>query len=277
MEGFIIKIYPDNNSIDTTKLKEIKDIIDTQPWFTPNMYATAKWMADFYMCSLGETMRLFIPGKNSVKIRPVFNINDENITLENWQKLSDKQQALYKYMQAYKDVDLLTLRRSFGSNENFIFDLEKLINKNYIIKSYIYHKQAKKIYTDYIILNTLVNDDILATLKRKPAQKKALIYLNEIKEASVTDLKQQHISLTTLKALAQLNYVKIEKKQVLRDSYKNMLVNKAQQRTLTEEQQTAMNTIEKSLSQGKNKFLLFGVTGSGKTQIYIEMALKTLR
>ena len=46
------------------------------------MYATAKWMADFYMCSLGETMRLFIPGKNSVKIRPVFNINDENITLE---------------------------------------------------------------------------------------------------------------------------------------------------------------------------------------------------
>lgn len=274
MEGFIIKIYPENNTVDTTKLKEIKDIIDTQPWFTPNMYATAKWMANFYLCSLGETMRLFIPGKNSVKIRPIFNINDKEIPLEEWKKLSDKQQTLYKYIKSYKDVDLLTLRRSFGSNENFIFDLEKLIAKNYIIKSYIYYKQAKKIYTDYIILNTLVNDDILATLKRKPAQKKALIYLNKIKEASVADLKQQHVSLVTLKALAQLNYIKIEKRQILRDSYKNILVNKTQQRTLTEEQQIAMKTIENSLSQGKNKFLLFGVTGSGKTQIYIEMALK---
>ena len=209
-----------------------------------------------------------------MKIRPVFNINDKEIPLEEWKKLSDKQQTLYKYIKSYKDVDLLTLRRSFGSNENFIFDLEKLIAKNYIIKSYIYYKQAKKIYTDYIILNTLVNDDILATLKRKPAQKKALIYLNKIKEASVADLKQQHISLATLKALAQLNYVKIEKRQILRDSYKNILVNKTQQRTLTEEQQIAMKTIEKNLSQEKNKFLLFGVTGSGKTQIYIEMALK---
>lgn len=64
MEGFIIKIYANNeHNIDITKLKEIKDIIDTEAWFTSQMYTTAKWMADFYLCSLGETMRLFIPGK----------------------------------------------------------------------------------------------------------------------------------------------------------------------------------------------------------------------
>ena len=48
MEGFIIKIYANNeHNIDITKLKEIKDIIDTEAWFTPQMYTTAKWMADF--------------------------------------------------------------------------------------------------------------------------------------------------------------------------------------------------------------------------------------
>lgn len=82
MEGFIIKIYANNeHNIDITKLKEIKDIIDTEAWFTPQMYTTAKWMADFYLCSLGETMRLFIPGKNSVQIRPIFNINQQEYDL----------------------------------------------------------------------------------------------------------------------------------------------------------------------------------------------------
>lgn len=274
MEGFIIKIRDNDETVDRAKLKEIKDVLDTQPWFTPDMYATAKWMADFYLCSLGETMRLFIPGKNSVKIRPVFNISEKKPSAKDWQKLSAVQQRLYKYLEAFKNTDLLALRRSFGTNENFTADLEKLLNKGFITKSYIYHSQAKKMYADYAVLNVAVNDEILSSLRRKPAQKKALIYLSTVKEGSTADLKRQNISPATLKSLAQSGYIRLEKRQILRDSYKNMLTDKAQERILTNEQRTAINIIEESLPQGKNKFLLFGVTGSGKTQIYIELSLK---
>ena len=62
------------------------------------------------------------------------------------------------------------------------------------------------------LLNVTVNDDILATLKNKPAQKKALLYLAKIKEASTKDLANEKISLPTLKALADLDYIKLEKK-----------------------------------------------------------------
>lgn len=274
MEGFIIKIRDNDETVDRAKLKEIKDVLDTQPWFTPDMYATAKWMADFYLCSLGETMRLFIPGKNSVKIRPVFNISEKKPSAKDWQKLSAVQQRLYKYLEAFKNTDLLALRRSFGTNENFTADLEKLLNKNFITKSYVYHSQAKKMYADYAVLNVAINDEILSSLRRKPAQKKALIYLSTVKEGSTADLKRQNISPATLKSLAQSGYIRLEKRQILRDSYKNMLTDKAQERILTNEQRTAINIIEESLPQGKNKFLLFGVTGSGKTQIYIELSLK---
>ena len=277
MEGFIIKIYAIPKGFDTDKLKPIKDVLDTQPWFTPNMYATAKWMADFYLCSLGETMRLFIPGKNSVKIRPVFNINETDLTEKKHAKLPLGQQQLLIYLKAYKNADLLMLRHSFGTNEknaDFMSDLEKLIAKNYVTRSYIYHNQAKKIYIDYAVLNTTVNETVLTVLKRKPAQKKALLYLNEVKESSTSNLKQHGISSATLKALVNLNYIRMEKRQLLRDSYKNMLVDKVQERTLTKEQQTALNIIEEKRQQGQKKFLLFGVTGSGKTQIYIETALK---
>lgn len=277
MEGFIIKIYAIPKGFDTDKLKPIKDVLDTQPWFTPNMYATAKWMADFYLCSLGETMRLFIPGKNSVKIRPVFNINETDLTEEKQSKLPLGQQQLLIYLKTYKNADLLMLRHSFGTNEenaDFMSNLKKLIAKNYVTRSYIYHNQAKKIYIDYAVLNTTVNETVLTVLKRRPAQKKALLYLNEVKESSTSNLKQHGISSATLKALVNLNYIRMEKRQLLRDSYKNMLVDKVQERTLTKEQQTALNIIEEKRQQGQKKFLLFGVTGSGKTQIYIETALK---
>ncbi|WP_303690988.1 primosomal protein N' [Megamonas hypermegale] len=274
MEGFIIKIHDTSADLDTARLKAVKDVLDTQPWFTPNMYATAKWMADFYLCSLGETMRLFIPGKNSVKIRPVFNINETDLSTKKLAKLPAGQKQLLAYLKAYKNADLLTLRRSFGAGENFTADLEKLIAKNYVTRSYIYHSQAKKIYVEYAVLNAAVDETVLDTLKRKPAQKKALLYLNEIKESSAYDLKQRGISAATLNALAELGYIRLEKRQKLRDSYKNMLTAKAAKRTLTPEQQNALNIMKEKIGQGQKKFLLFGVTGSGKTQIYIETALK---
>ena len=274
MEGFIIKIHDTSADLDTARLKAVKDVLDTQPWFTPNMYATAKWMADFYLCSLGETMRLFIPGKNSVKIRPVFNINETDLSAKKLAKLPAGQKQLLAYLKAYKNADLLTLRRSFGAGENFTADLEKLIAKNYVTRSYIYHSQAKKIYVEYAVLNAAVDETVLDTLKRKPAQKKALLYLNEIKESSAYDLKQRGISAAALKALAELGYIRLEKRQKLRDSYKNMLTAKAAKRTLTPEQQNALNIMKEKIGQGQKKFLLFGVTGSGKTQIYIETALK---
>lgn len=275
IEGFIIKIYAENDAdlqIDQSKLKAIKDIIDSEPWFTEGMYATAKWMADFYLCSLGETMRLFIPGKNSVKIRATYIINEENNL--DLTKFSPDMQQLYQYIKAYPQVDLLTLRRIFKDKDILLNNLDKLLGKKAILRDYTYALQAKKIYLTYVKLNTVVDDTLLTKLKRKKAQIKALMYLNEVNEVSMNDLAEQKISSATIKALAADNYVILTKKQQLRDSYRHMKVNNVHKRILTEEQQRALQTIAQARSVGKQKFLLFGITGSGKTQVYIEMALK---
>lgn len=275
IEGFIIKIYAENEArlqIDNSKLKPIKDIIDSEPWFTDGMYKTAKWMADFYLCSLGETMRLFIPGKNSVKIRAIYNINEESCYDLN--RLVPEELQLYQYIKSYSNVDLLTLRRSFNDKDKLLANLEKLLAKKLIQRDYTYHLQAKKIYATYAVLNVIVDDVILNSLHRKKAQQRALFYFKEhnLREASVKQLGEQKISLATLKALAEANYLKLEKRQQLRDSYQDMMVSQANERRLTQEQQTALQTISNARAEGKSKFLLFGITGSGKTQVYIEMA-----
>ena len=64
--------------------------------------------------------------------------------------------------------------------------LDKLIAKKLIIRDYTYKTKANKIYITYASLNVTVNDDILATLKNKPAQKKALLYLAKNKKKAST-------------------------------------------------------------------------------------------
>lgn len=112
----------------------------------------------------------------------------------------------------------MTLRHKFNTIDNLSSLLDKLIAKKLIIRDYTYKTKANKIYITYASLNVTVNDDILATLKINQL-KKALLYLAKIKEASTKDLANEKISLPTLKALADLDYIKLEKKQILRDSY----------------------------------------------------------
>ncbi len=74
-------------------------------------------------------------------------------------------------------------------------------------------------------------------------------------------------------ALEKKGYVKITKEQILRDPYKEV-VSENVERTLTPDQERAVKTIE---TDSRTVQLLHGVTGSGKTEIYLTLIAKCLR
>lgn len=72
VEGFVVERVPlPSDEVLRSKLKPVEAALGDTPWFDEEMLATAKWMADYYMCSLAEAMRLFVPGKSSIKRRAV--------------------------------------------------------------------------------------------------------------------------------------------------------------------------------------------------------------
>lgn len=72
VEGFVVECVPlPSDEVLRSKLKPVEAALGDTPWFDEEMLATAKWMADYYMCSLAEAMRLFVPGKSSIKRRAV--------------------------------------------------------------------------------------------------------------------------------------------------------------------------------------------------------------
>lgn len=64
LEGFVVDEALTVN--EAIKYKEIVDVLGTEPWFTEEMIATAHYLSKYYMCSLAEALRLFIPGKGTI-------------------------------------------------------------------------------------------------------------------------------------------------------------------------------------------------------------------
>lgn len=199
--GFVMGVH---NTDDATtfefELKEIAEVIDDEPWFTTEMMSAARWLAEFYLCPLSQTMGLFMPGRRGKKISARFE-------------------------------RVLKLAREFD---------EKNFN-------------------------------------RAPAQLKLLKLLEERGEIRTFELAEENILSATVKKLIDAGYVTAEERRALRDSYSRM---KPLPRNfeLTAEQITAIETVEKFLTARKFQgFLLHGVTGSGKTQVYIELTKITRR
>ena len=122
-------------------------------------------------------------------------------------------------------------------------------------------KISKKFERVIKLAENFSEEDLKKISPRAKAQKKFLQILLERKEISSSELSTLKISAQVIKLLEALGFVKIEMRRLLRDSYSNI---RAVQKSfeLTSEQVAAIDAVKKS----------HGVTGSGKTQVYIELA-----
>ena len=192
-----VEEVPDDTKFDF-ELKEITDVIDDESWFTPEMIFAARWLSDFYLCPLAQTMSLFMPGKVGRKINKVF-------------------EKIYKLSKNFSETDF-----------------EKIS-------------------------------------PRATMQIKILKLLQDKKELRHADFDELEISASTMQTLVKNNFVEVEMRRVLRDSYAG-IKSTAKKISLTDEQVAAIETVEKTLQKKTFQgFLLHGVTGSGKTQVYIEL------
>ena len=201
IDGFVMSVHEVEDLTEFEfELKEILEVIDEEPWFTPEMRIAARWLSEFYLCPLSLTMNLFMPGRRGKKISARFE-------------------------------KILRLAGNFD----------------------------EKIFSN------------------KPAQLKLLKLLAERGELRSTELGEQKISSATTKTLIEAGLIQVERRRILRDSYSKI---KTVPKTfeLTEDQRAAIAAVEKFLSARQFQgFLLHGVTGSGKTQVYIELTKITRR
>ena len=279
VEGFIVSVA-EKTAAElgdmAGKLKPIEAAVDEEPWFSPKMLQAAQWLADFYLCSLAEMMRLFMPGKSGIKITVIY------------QAVPEQANHLLLAMPAYRAVyDCLSAAEGLSRGEigkalpDYKADLPQILDKlcqyGILSKEYQAGKREKARYEKFAQLLAEVTPELLEEFKRKKAQQHLLEVLSAAEQGQLdfAALKAQKISYATINNLAEAGLIQIRQRRVLRDSYKDTELTCQPHINLTLDQNKAIDAMTPFLSEAKHHgFLLKGVTGSGKTQVYIEMAKK---
>ena len=269
-EGFVLEVRESLPEEDLTGLKSIQDAPDAEAWFDEEMLSTARWISEYYVCSLGEALRLFIPGKSGITSELFYQVAAEN------SELGDSNGAVFEFIRQKGKIGFQRLRAVFGAGCRA--ELAKLVRDGLIVAC---RQTRQRIGAKWVRQITLAVDlaEIKSALQEwrgKPAQKRLLERLLLEGRLTVSRNPGGIAWDAPVKALLTAGWAREEKIRLQRDSYCE-LTGVCPSVQATPAQQNALDLILPAIRKKQSKtFLLHGVTGSGKTEVYLQATAETL-
>lgn len=277
LTGFII-----NTSSKTSvkeEIKPIKDILDDIPIIDKNTLKFYEWLSDYYLCSLGEALKLAVPHGSEVESKKKIHI-DKEFAAELLSKEKNKntiKAKLLKEISGRDEVSISTLQKVIAK-KNIYSSLASLQKLGVItILDEVEKPKVKPKKVKYIKLSKELAQIYAAfpeIERRSPKQVKVLLELISAKGKSLPLAELLHKiegTKSTIDSLTKKNFVEVFEKEVER-RYSEEYTEEHQELILTENQKKVVDEVNNVLCNKEFKtFLLHGVTGSGKTQVYIDL------
>ena len=271
-------VYSLGEASNVADLKPIAEIIDNKPIVSQNQLLYWRRLADYYICSLGDIMRLALPSALRLQSDTTVIINEE-ITPDN---LSDKESFVYSILKNENGLKINDLAKQCDFRPLPV--LRTLFERNIVhfdetITERYREKTIDIVTPNFDIYDTELINRTIATIRRA---KKQIELLERIIALSLeysdgipkNKLKaDDSYSESAFKSLVDKQLITIEHRVVSR-----VLFDKSseQPKALTMKQQQTVEAVEKVFAERRTA-LLFGVTSSGKTEIYIDLILKELK
>jgi len=262
--------------------KPILSILDDQPILYPTQMALWEWMAQYYMCTEGEVMQAAIPSHLKISSESVFIFNETHNN--DGKNLSDSEFIISEALEIRKALSLIEVQKLLDKKSVYPI-INKLIQKG-ICFVQENMKDKYKIKEEIFILlhpdykNEKALEALLNEWTRAPKQLDLLLAFLHY-EKTVGEVRQKEMleksgaSSAQLKALIDKGILLTEKRKKDRLTTDAALGNQNFHR-LSEQQLAAFNSIQNQLVQHP-VHLLHGITGSGKTQIYVALIKEAIK
>ena len=165
-------------------LKKITDVLDDEAWFPAEIIQAASKLATFYLCSLAEIMRLFMPGKSGAKISCVYEANEGAVSGCYSDGTAEK--MILDFLHEYGNASKNKLKKLL-SDAPVESVIEKMCRRDEIRRVYNVAKKSKERFEKYICPQIEITDTLIQEkFKGKPAQQKILlIFWEYCKQPSV--------------------------------------------------------------------------------------------
>ncbi|MDZ4759112.1 MAG: primosomal protein N' [Bacteroidota bacterium] len=279
--GIIVEVH---HRVPTLyQAKYIQAVVDDQPLVSDIQLAFWKWMASYYMCTTGEVMNAALPA--GLKLESETRIILRGDTPIDYEQLSDKEYFIIEALEVQKELSIKQIANILDVKNVYaviksLFQRELIWVKEEIIKTY------KPKVVEYIKLSQAYDsDEALQTLfaqleKRAAKQVDALMQFLHLRQTSSTiqriDLAKALGNSTTIKALIDKGI--FETYIIQSDNVENKDALEISNFELNEGQEQAYKLICKQLyTENKEVSLIHGVTGSGKTHIYVKLIEQALK
>lgn len=285
LTGIVVTIH--NQPPKDFEAKYILELLDENEVIYDHQFRLYQWMADYYMCTLGEVIHAALPSglklssESQVQLHPSFDPDTTDFAF------SEKEQILIRRLQS-ETLSHSEVSKLLGAKSIYSI-LKSLSSKNAIIifeqvKEKYRPKTEKHIRLVPAYAEKKNLESIFETLATKPKQEAVLLkYLQHVPVFTQVSLNQQGLLKSKLidGEISESSVATLVKKKILEEfevvvprfGFPDNVVEHPV--LLSEKQEEARNAILKSFEQ-QNTALLFGVTGSGKTEIYIDLIRRAL-
>ena len=253
-------------------VKSILDVLDDRPLFPEAMVPFFLWVANYYLHPIGDVIQTALPSGLTVAELSIYRLTEAGRSMLKGGKLEAPIRQLFEAMDGVGRKFAFLSKKSKG--ELGRSKLNTWISKGWVVQYTALKGDRTRPKTQRFVKAASFDGEIA----RISTQRKTILAAIETNGAmSVQELKTIVPTAANLvRAMAKDHQVILEDRTVYRDPL-GAPIAPDQPPELTPEQRAAVQKMGPALGKGFETFLLSGVTGSGKTEVYLHLAQQALQ
>lgn len=259
-QGMILSIFDGEQN---SKVKNIISVTDQEPILNDEMLKMCRLLKESVFCTYFEAIHAMLPAGLGFKLTDFYTANTEFCSMS---LLNDDEQRVLEYLIKNGEQSIKKLEQIFENAEQII---AILLQKQAVIKNSLPIRRMNDITKRWVRMS----QNNLAQIKLTPRQSEIVEIVEMNGSVSVKELQYfTGVSVSVINNLEKKGVFEFFEKQEFRIPYAQIESRNKEDIILTHSQQFAFDGLNQLASSKTDETaLLYGVTGSGKTKVFLRL------